>query len=434
LNRKCLHAIVKYTAVFAGALFLLWMLLFMSASIPNESIRKNMEQSALSYKERGAYEFTKDYRLNSVADHYADSIWLNVAWNMGEGNPLLSSIQTDYYDGDELGENAGLYRTVAEGVAPNTDYTRYWHGTAMFIRFLHLFTDVEGVKIIGFCTFLILLILSMFLLAKKKHWDLAVILAVSLAAVQIWNIRLSVEYQPAFILAFILIPLYLIFEQRSDEWLAVISVIGGTSVAFFDFLTTETVTILLPLMLVVAVRVKENRLKDTNKALILLIKCCVCWACAYVGAFVTKWLVAGIVTESDVLSLALSSVAERMGSNVELYIDQPDSIFSSIAANLSMLFGSEIRVQTGKTIVGILIFALILLSCWYLFRGKEKKGIPSIMLIGLGLTVLVRYLLLNNHSYLHCMFTYRALASTVFALIMAMWLNLELPYKKRGRK
>jgi len=140
----------------------------MSASIPNESIRKNMEQSALSYKERGAYEFTKDYRLNSVADHYADSIWLNVAWNMGEGNPLLSSIQTDYYDGDELGENAGLYRTVAEGVAPNTDYTRYWHGTAMFIRFLHLFTDVEGVKIIGFCTFLILLILSMFLLAKKK--------------------------------------------------------------------------------------------------------------------------------------------------------------------------------------------------------------------------------------------------------------------------
>ena len=139
----------NYAAVFVVTLSVLWLLLFLSALIPNSAIRSNMEQSTLSYKQRDAFEFTREAQLNSVADHYADSIWLNVAWNMGTGEALTASIQTNYYDGEELGKNAGLYYTVMEGVQPNTDYTRYWHGTAAFIRLLHLFTDVEGVKLIG---------------------------------------------------------------------------------------------------------------------------------------------------------------------------------------------------------------------------------------------------------------------------------------------
>mgnify|MGYP003292402049 CR=1 FL=1 len=432
--RKIFCSAAKHTAVFAVVLFLLWLLLFLSALIPNDMIRDNMVRSADTYKEHSTYEFVKGNKFNSIADYYADALWLNIAWNIGEGNSLKSVIQTDYYDGEGLGENAGLYLTITENKAPNTDYTRYWHGTAMFIRFGHLITDVEGIKLIGFVAFLLLVGLSLFILARKKHRDLAIMLALSLAAVQIWNIRLSMEYQPGFILAFVLVPLFLILERRDDKWLTILSVVSGTAVAFFDFLTTETVTILIPLALVIAVRTKENRLGSLKENLLLLLKCGICWVLSYGGAFIVKWLIASMVTNTNAFETALSSVAERMGNKVEMYADKPKSILSAVAANLSMLFGSEIRVDAGRTALGIIFLVLILLSVWYLFRGKDKKSEATIILIVLGAVVLIRCLALNNHSYLHCFFTYRALVTTIFALLAAMWLNIELPHKKRRRK
>ncbi len=430
--KKHACSIAKHTAVFSITLFILWLLLFVSALIPNEAIRDRIGQSALSYKARNAFEFTNGKKLSAVADHYADSIWLNISWNMGEGNPLKSSFETQYYDGENLGENAGLYETVTKGTPPNTDYTRYWHGTAIFLRMFHLFTDVSGIKAIGFSVFLLLAAISCIILIRRKHWDLAIILILSLLAVQIWNIRLSLEYQPAWIIAFSLIPLFLISERKGNQRLTLLSVIGGTSVAFFDFLTTETVTLLLPLALIIAVRAKENRLGNFRQNLNLLLKCGISWALAYGGTFLIKWILASLMTDVGVFEIALASVAERIGSSVNL--EKPNSIFSSVAANFSTLFGSETRVDVGRAVLGITGTLLVLLSVWYLFRSKERKPLAAFLLLALGFLVPLRYLLLNNHSFLHCFFTYRALVTPLFALTAAMVLHIQPPQKKGGRK
>jgi len=47
--------------------------------------------------------------------------------------------------------------------------------------------------------------------------------------------------------------------------------------------------------------------------------------------------------------------------------------------------------------------------------------------------VFLRYLVLNNHSYLHEFFTYRALAAPILALLLVLRLNTGLP-EKRGRR
>ena len=434
--RKIFCSAAKHTAVFAVVLFLLWLLLFLSALIPNDMIRDNMVRSANTYKEHSTYEFVNGNSFNSISDYYADALWLNIAWNIGEGNSLKSVIQTDYYDGEGLGENAGLYLTITENKAPNTDYTRYWHGTAMFIRLGHLITDVEGVKLIGFIDFLLLVGLSLFILARKKHWDLAAILALSLAAVQIWNIRLSMEYQPAFSLAFVFVPLFLILERRGDKWLTILSVVSGTAVAFFDFLTTETVTILLPLALVVAVRAKENRLGSLKENLLLLLKCGICWAASYGGAFVVKWLIASMVTGENAFSHALYSAEMHTLGATTVNFDPkglPNTWIDGLMSCLSAMLGSEQRVD--YTRIAAVLFAgfLILFSVWYLLRRKKcnRVAVPLMILGGL---VLVRFVLLNNHSYMHCFFTYRALVTTVFALLSAVWLNIGLPQRKGRRK
>lgn len=436
LMKKTFCDMAKHIAVFAAVLFALWLLLFLSALIPNGAIRDNMIESALTYERRPAFEFTDEGRFNAVADHYADTIWLNVAWNIGEGNPLVSSIQTNYYDGEELGVNAGFYYTVAEGDKPNRDYSRYWHGTAAFIRLLHLFCNVDGIKTIGFIAFLMLAGLSLFMLARKKHWDIAVILALSLIAVQIWNIRLSMEYQPSFILAFMLIPAYLALERKGDGRLTVLCVVSGTMTAFFDFLTTETVTVLLPLALVVAVRAKEKRLGTVKESLILLLKCGISWAGAYAGAFFVKWIIAGFVSGSGSFSSALGYAGMHMLGGDASAIDaqnRPEHFFSGLLANLTTLLGGAARIEAARVAIGLLICAFAVLLIWCIFcRKGENRGAATLLMM-LGAVVFVRFIALNNHSYVHEFFVYRALVSPIFALLSAVWLNAGLPKKWRRR-
>jgi len=416
--------------VFLGTLAVLWLLLCLTAMIPNSAIQKNMLRSAENYTRLDAFEFTKPAQLPSVADHYADAILLNVAWNMGEGDPAEASVATSYYDGEELGENAGLYYTVTEGTAPNTDYTRYWHGTAGIIRLMSLVTDAVGIKTVGFVCFCLLITLNILLLGRKKHWDIAVILLLSLALVRVWNIRLSMEYQPCFLLFAALLPLYLHLERKGDRPILLLCVLSGVATAFFDFLTTETVTILLPVMVVTAVRAKEGR-SITLKGILF---CGIAWAVSYAGAFLAKWTLASLITGENAFALALTSVGERFGGEVENFAEQPQSFLSALLANLTLLFGGPRRVDGMRLILGLGISLGVLFSLWYLLRkAKPRKGAAVLLLLPCTALIL-RYLLLNNHSYLHCFFTHRALVSVIFAVFMALWLNIELPNRKKPQK
>ena len=424
-----------HTGLFCALLTLLWLLLALSACIPNEALYDNYESSALSYGQSEPFHFHNGDRWNAIADNYADAILLNLAWHMGnDASPLIAAVDTDYFNGGELGQNAGLYLSVTEGISPNTDYTRYWHGGAMFVRLLHLVTDVRGIRTIGFLGVLLLAALTMILLGKKGHSDIAVCLALSLAAVQVWNLRLSLEYQTPFLIAFALCPAYLLLERRGDHWLTRLSTAGGVLVAFFDFLTAETLTLLLPLILVIAVRAKEGRLAPFKKSLSLIFVCGLCWGAAYGGSFLVKWAAASLVTGENAFALALDSAALRVSAAVIPGESASGGLFSPIAANLTMLFGGTDRVQPLRVMAGLGGTLGILGSVWYLFPAKQPEREASLLMLMLGSVVFLRFLLLHNHSFLHEFFTYRALASTILAVLMALRLNLSLPSKKKVRR
>lgn len=429
--------IAIHVAMFALLLAIFWLLLILAALIPNQAIHKNMTQSALYYKDRDAFAFEKEGRWNSISDNYADAILLNVSWHMGKGKPFTATLDTWYYDGETMGENVGLYRSVTEGIEPNTEYSRYWHGTAVLVRFLHLFLDVKGIKLCGFLGMLVLALGTLGILVKHRQIELAVALLVSMAAVQIWNVRLALEYQPAFLLGFLFCILYLWLERKGDSWLTLLSVAGGVAIAFFDFLTTETVVLLLPLILVVAVRAKENRLGDFKTNLRLLSGCGICWLSAYAGTFLVKWTAASLATGSNKFLLAFTSVEERMtgslsgeGSDNSLL-----RIPQAVIANLTMMFGGEHRVEPGRVAVGLLLAVLLLGSLLYLFYKKSNLCAIKLLVL-LGSVVFLRYSILNNHSYLHEFFTYRALISPSMAVLAGAVLSMQIPrpVRRKGRK
>lgn len=424
--KQTLRELPVHIGLFAVLLALLCAFLVISASIDNDRLADNFTKSALSYQDSEAFEYHDGRQFCAIGDNYADVLWLGVGWNMGE----YGIWDTGYYDGEAYGETYGLYQSVTEHAEPNTDYTRYWHGTAGFIRLLHLFGDVTFVKTVGFIGILLFAVWTLFVLIRRGHVDLAALLALSLCAVHVWNLRLSMEYQPAFLICFALCPVYLGAERKSDAALRLVCTAAGILTAFFDFLTTETVTLLLPLALVTTVRIKEDRLdgfgiKD-------LFFCGVCWLAAYLGTFAAKWCITAAVTGKPVLQTALAAADTWAGSGSEL---APDNIFvcmvSAIAANLTVLFGGTARVQIVRVLIGLVLFAAIYGSCWYLF-GCKKPARGTKLLLLIGSMVLLRYLVLCSHAYVHEFFTYRALIAPIFALFAV--LRLSVPQKKRRKK
>ena len=426
---------------FAAAIIFLWLLLFLTAWIPNEKIRDNMEKSALSYKNKDAYQFTNGEKFNAIEDNYADAILLGVAWNIGNGSPLQASLDTKYYDGGAYGESFGLYASVVGKAVPNTDYSRYWHGFAAVIRPLMLVMDVEGVELTGFLVIMVLLVVVCAILIKKGAGFAATGLVVSLSCVQIWNVRMSLEYMPVFMITLLMCLVFLLTEEKGETWLVALSVVTGTMAAFFDFLTTETVTILLPLMLVLMLRNQKGRMGELRENILLVVKCMAAWGMSYCMTFLVKWCAVSIVTQENKFALALSSAGRRVHtSEAEENTTALQQFLYAIPANLSTIFGGEERVDAARIFVGFLAVLLVAGSIFYLFRTKcDSRGITWLLLI-LGVMPYVRYLVLSNHSYLHEFFTYRAQCVSVLALWGCIWFHIRLPhlirrrYKKKNRR
>jgi hypothetical protein len=347
---------------------------------------------------------------------------------MGNGNPVKKTVDTWYYDGENAGENIGLYKAVTEETTnPNTDYTRYWHGTAGVIRILHLFTDATGIKNIGFLTILTLAAILMILLIRDGKDLLAVAFFLSICAVKIWNVRLSMEYQPAFIIAFTLCILYFLFEKKGDRYLLFLSIAGGTLIAFFDFLTTETMTILLPLILVVTIRAKREVKLSFTENMYFVSSQGIAWVSAYAMCFLTKWSIASLLTGENKFMTAVRSVENRLSGTVSDGSEMSwwKQILAAPAANISILFGAQERIDVMLIIMGIfLIVSVSVMGIFISSTDKKNKDTVYILLI-LGSVIIVRYLVLNNHSYMHSFFTYRGLISLFMALFSICILKLE---------
>lgn len=428
--------ILKCIGAFFITIGALWVLLVLTSLIPNGKIKTNMFGSAMEYN--GAAPFYQSAGRNSVTDNYADVILLNVLWNIKSDDPIVSSLDTKYYDGDDgvtdRGENYGLFSAVFEDTPPNTDYSRYWHGSVIFIRPLMLLGDVRVVKLAGIIFALLFLIIDCIMLIKRRQGFAAAALVISFLAVQMYNIRLSLEYMPTVLICLGMLPFFVSLEKKGDVPLSVLSVICGTMTAFFDFLTTETLTILIPLIIIMMIRKNEGRFEGFKRELATSAKCGVSWVCAYLCTFLVKWNAASIATGENKFTAAISSAEVRVNGEAGELSPVMQMILAPLA-NISAMFGGYERVSPANIIAGLFITAALSAGIFFIFRRGEKgsgKGFAWLMLV-LGLVPYLRYIVLNNHSYLHEFFTYRAQAASMLALMGAVWFytfGAPLPEKK----
>lgn len=416
-------------------IFVLWASLFLTSLIPNESIRYNLIAACETIGHSEPFEHGESGRIYDITDNYADIVLLSVMWSVSSDDAFISSLDTDYYDGEDYGENYGLYTSVTEGAEPNADYTRYWHGMMVLLRPLFALTTAENAKLVLFCLVMVLAAVGTFFLFRRRQFFAGGVYLLSFIAFHAWNIRLSFEYIPAFLVMTAIVIPFILLESKGDSYLITLSVVSGTCIGFFDFLTAETLTITVPLLLVFIMREQDKRLGNFRDTFRLTAGCGISWGAAYIMTFITKWTLASVVTGENKFVAALSSVGERTGGTVnDGAMSLPQQILSAPLANISTLFGGKERVATSAVVAGIVITLLVFGGVYLIFcTNTKRRDIAKIALI-IALVPYLRYIVLSNHSYMHEYFTYRAQMATFIGLSAAVWFNVSFMKSKPVKK
>ena len=443
--------------VFVFFLSLQLLLLYAAAFIPNSAIEKHYKESADYLCEKQVFfNLNKDINASKI-DRYADSILLNIAWNFDK--KLSAVLMDSYYYTDYQNENDNLHDAVYDGKEANKQYMRYWHGSAGIVRLAHTVCNIKQMYIVGAVLIGVLFFVLLVLLVKRGLIGEAAAMTIGMIAVGVWYVPMSLEYLWTFIVMLI-ITFFAVHYSENDHALMIVLMLSGMITNYLDFLTSETLTLLVPLILVCSIRLKRSgsiflgtladgskktevkntsekssvkvsnnskmrKGSDNKKAdFIVLGKFCVVWGVGYAGAWIAKWLLTALCTGANVMPYISGHIEERLYGDAS-GMGIIEYLVKAVARNIGCLF------PLGFGAIGV-IFAVIIIVGYlyvcYVYHGNNISGHSILIFALIGFVPIVRYLVLHNHSYLHYFFTYRALMVSVMAMCLIAFEIIDRRY------
>ena len=444
--------VIKYIGVYLITLIICVIALVGTAKIPKTAIEKSIKESAEYYKKVDGIERIQRNREYTYLHYYADSMLLNIIYCIDTDNSLKSTMEAKYYEKIYADINDDFIEMVEEGKEANKEYLRYWHGSMAIIRPMLVVFNIEQIYVINTVVMFGLIILLMYMLIKR-HKPLAVSFVIGLIMIAIPFVPVCLEYTWTFMIMLITSIVGIKIEKNKPNWLGSLFLITGMLTCFLDFLSTEIVTLFIPLLFIMVIRNKEGRL-TLKDAFLFLIKMSLLWGIGYIGMWFAKWCLASIVLGINSLEYVTEQAMYRIGMNSErigtnIIMNNLSKIYTSnrlnvITKNIQCLYPiANLKRYTNIILISILvIFAIIELII--VDRKKIKSMWFSIILFIIGIMPYIRYDLLLQHSYAHRFFTFRNQIITIICLIMIIvdsyktrknWIiNLENNIKNRKRK
>lgn len=409
LLRK-IKSVFKYVIVFFFVVIILLMLLVVTAKIPKESIEENIEESVSYLSRNTEINYIKRKHPFMWLHIYADEMILNIINNIDTSKPLESVLEAKYYD-DGLGSLKEQMEDKT--LEANKEYIRYWYGSMIFVRSMLVFFNIYEIYVVNAVIMLILLLFLLGILIKKKQKALVVIFIVAFIMTGSVFVPFCLEYTWVYMIMLIVSIIAVLIEKKGNKVLRMLFFITGILTCFFDFLSAELVTLLVPLTLILGIRYKEKRIDSLKENMKFLLSILISWLVGYFGMWIAKWLIASIVLKINALDYVVDKALVRVNgvmpfeSKSEMYLEViPKNIFSLYPFNLIV----------DKLL--LLYFAIVMLIAFIVLK-KDKKEIKKIIpFLVIAVIPYIRYLVLANHSYRHYFFTFREQFSTIMCIIL----------------
>lgn len=426
--------VLKYISVFLITVALLTGLLVLAAEIPQSAIKENMQESAEFLCEGELFGMMVEGAGSSKIDRYADSILLAIAWQYDSSHPLRSVMESSYYYTPYQNENDNLLDAVTGGYEPNQQYLRYWHGSNVIVRPLLTFFSIRQIYVLNGVILAFLVLWLMAVLLKNRAYAPAFGVAAGLALTAVWFVPLSLEYTWVCLLMLLLsvIGVKLAFRGKWNR-MGIFFLVGGMVTNYLDFLTTETLTLSVPLLLMLWADMYRKESVSLRHGIKNAGKAALAWGFGYVGMWVTKWVLASLVLQENVMPYVSEHIGERIGGDIG--IGSLQYIFGAVWNNIRCLF--PLDYGAGGVFAGMV---LVLLAAYvgYVYHRKHVCKDRILLYALIGLLPYIRYIVLHNHSYLHCFFTYRAQMATILAVVLILeeltdwrWLSHENGRKRK---
>jgi len=396
-------------------------LLTFVCAIPKDYLRENVQSSAEYLCEKAPFFHLNKNDFASRIDRYADAILLNIAWSADEQAPFLSALCGAYYQNEAENENTNLLYAVSDNAEPTYDYMRYWHGSLVVLRPLLILFSVKEIYVLGAATLLVFLGIAAYSIYRSYDKSVFWAFMISVLISSLWYVPFSLEYMPTFLIAFLAVPVTVAVQKKCPGKLGYLFFTLGSLTAYTDFLTTETITCLLPLVLVLLADSKSNYIKSG-----------LLWFSGYSTTWFSKWFLYSVFTGKNGLTDALAQTAYRTGGEVAadgLFAQ----IFGALLRNLRCLFPFSLFKDPAGSVISVVV--LICIGMVY-FLIKKQKNMPSIVpvLWLIGSIPYIRYAFLSNHAFIHYFFTYRAQFVSVFCLCLIFYLGTDTDFLKKEWK
>lgn len=430
LMKNILKNTVKYISVYLVTAAVLLGLLVAAALIPQSSIRKNMGRSAEFLCENELFVKGAGELDGGKLDRYADAVLLGIAYQYDSNKPLESVMWSAYYNDKTMNANENLRDAVSEGKEANQQYLRYWHGSNVIVRPLHTVLSLKGIYILNAVLLGALAGVLFYLLKKEKAYILIAGLAVGFALTMVWMVPFSLEYTWNFYIMFVMSIIMVLRERKGRKLpLGIPFMLCGMITCFMDFLTTELLTLFVPLLIVMWFRWRNPETFGWKK----LVPPVVSWGAGYACMWFTKWITASIVLGESVIPYVKENLEERISGYVGL--EKWDFLKGALTKNITALlpwnFGGF------GVFIGFVMILAVLYLC-YVYKKKTVRKTVIFIYAAIAVIPFVRYLVLHNHAYLHYFFTFRTLIVTVLAVTLIMgemidWRLLKHENKKKRR-
>lgn len=422
--------VIKYIGVFLITVSILFIALVGTAKIPREYIKENIKKSADELKiEKGEIDEIikgKDYTYRHV---YADAMILNIIWCIDTNNTIESAMEAKYYS---KYENKlipyDLQEVIEKGYEGNVQYLRYWHGSISILRPLLVFFDLGQIYIINAIILIILMTIFILLIWKTKIKEL--ILSFSIAGIMcmIIIVPFCLEYTWTFMIMLITSILAIVLERKQKD-LKLLFFITGIITCYFDFLSTEIITLFVPIITILTIRYKEKRIQNFGQGIKFVASSTILWGMAYIGMWIAKWVLASVILKINAWFYVKEDMLYRINGYSEIIENLRLKAISKNVLTLYPLEGKKIDEKFIIIPIIILIFEMIFI---------RKKEIKKLWISGLLLIIAsipyIRYWILAEHSYAHYFFTFRSQIITIMAIILAMIYSWDIKFIKKRKK
>lgn len=386
--------ILGHLKIFVMTMFMGVALLYLVSLIPQASLEKNALDGRSNFynKTYPLFRLTETDNYSTYIDNAMDEIMIDISYKLGD-------------------KDSDFLNPLAFSNMPQKDirYGRYWHGYAVILRPMLLFMNKRSIMstmavIVG----ILFIILTVCLIKKRRYMTALALIAASY--ITYFGIILKcLEYMPCAIVT-LGFSIYICLKDKiSNKERCLIYFTAGIYVAYFDFLTFETLSLTLPLIIDLSVH-KEFSFKEVFTA-------CIEWILGYVSTFLFKFALLALFVGEKGTMAAKNKVLEKISiSGV--------TVKESLISNFDMLRFSDAKA----------LWVLLLILCVLVIYIMGNNQINNYYFVFIGLIPIIRMIVLKGHSTTHCMFTYHALYSTVMIVILLILSPIEYFISGKGTK